>query len=285
MNFRTSGHGRSLYWLTAPITLNGRAQGVFMLDTGSDATVTTLTCGSHRQNPRTLHFGSGSVTGYPQPVLVPLPPHSGAEDLRGEIVHSAFDLPFDDEVQGVLGLLPDAKGEGLITYPRITSVELDFRTNTLHFNREQSVYGPSPQAARLSGSFRHPVMPEKPWLQGQIALVDSQGTRRELPSDERWLMLDTGATTAVTFLTRDLDPLPCDPEGRDLQTVEIRLRGSRDWVACPVPVRTLWPSCVDVDADPHGVVVLGIQFLYYPFRSLRYRVGPAHGQVSDVALF
>lgn len=284
MDFRTSGHGRSLYWLTAPISLNGKAQGLFMLDTGSDVTVTTLKCGSSRQNPRTLHFGSGSVTGYPQPVLVPMPHRAGVADLRGNIIHDAFDFPFDDEVQGILGLLPDPRGEGLIAYPRIKTVELDFRTNTLHFNTPESLYGPI-TSARLSGTFRHPSMPEKPWLRGQIALIDSSGGRLELPSQDRWLMLDTGATTACSFLTRNFDALPCDPEGRDLQAVEIRLRGSSEWVRCPVPVRTLWPSCIDVDADDQGVVVLGIQLLYYPFRSLRYRVGPTPGQVSDVALF
>ena len=285
MDFRTSGHGKSLYWLTAPITLNGKASGLFMLDTGSDVTVTTLKCGSNHMNPRTLVFGSGSVTGYPQRVLVPVDPRAGVSDLRGDIVHDAFDFPFDDEVQGVLGLLPDPKGEGLITYPRIKSVELDFRTNCLYFNRPESLYGPT-HTAQLSGTFRHPIMPEKPWLQGQIALIDgATGERREVPSDKRWFLLDTGATTAVSFLTRDLNPLPCDPESRDLQAVEIRLRGQDEWVRCPLPVRTYWPSCVDVDSDDRGVVVLGIQLLYYPFRSLRYRVGPAPGQVSDVALF
>lgn len=285
MDFRTSGHGRSLYWLTAPVTLNGQAHGLFMLDTGADVTVTTLKCGSSHLNPRTLHFGSGSVTGYPQRVIVPIPARAGVTDLRGEIVHDALDFPFDDEVQGILGLLPDPKGEGLITYPRIKNVELDFRTNSLYFNRDESPYGRHP---RLSGTFRHPTMPEKPWLRGQIAIVDaSTGQRRELPSDRRWLMLDTGATTAVSFLTRNFDPLPCDPEGRDIQAVDIRLVGSGpdEWVRCPVPVRTLWPSCIDVDADDEGVVVLGIQLLYYPFRSLRYRVGPEPGQVSDVSLF
>ena len=80
-----------------------------------------------------------------------------------------------------------------------------------------------------SGTFRHPTMPEKPWLRGQIAIVDaSTGQRRELPSDKRWLMLDTGATTACSFLTRNFDALPCDPEGRTMNLEEFSLAGLRE---------------------------------------------------------
>ena len=99
-----------------------------------------------------------------------------------------------------------------------------------------------------------------------------------------WLMLDTGATVAMTFVkrARTMASIERCEKNLDIHTMRITTPDGRSQIEIPMPPTTYWPSCIPTqDATKFSFIILGIQMLS-KLQSLYYEIND--GQISKIVM-
>ena len=269
MNFEQTGSNESLFWITACLSICGGQLGVFVLDTGSGSLVTKLKQTKQDGGQASVRYGSGTVNGYKGRCLISL---GGNISYKSDIIHSVPKIPHTDDVggrvDGILGLLPTPGKDNAIT-----SVQFDFLQGKLHLNHTP-IYAPT-----IRQNVAHHDYPNKLWLFGDIKLYSDTRVCL-LAAKNKYFMLDTGSTVAVTFFGKKMATLlECDTK-RKLHVVELTVQNTT-LTQC-VSVDTRWPACLPHDMNQIEYFMLGIQFLN-TLHGLHYEI-TRNNTVGNVSL-
>jgi hypothetical protein len=244
LDFFVTGNGGSLYWITTRLEIGG-ISGVYVVDTGGKAIVTTQTIPNSIEDEDSfveIKYGSGLVVGQKTLTYVKLKNVT----LNTKIVHRVSQFPFRDEVDGILGLLPSD-----ITRKRgLKSVEIDFVSQKINFNMA------STHKSNLFcvNDFQHNLYPGKLWLRGKLELFANSGALR-FDKRDVYFMLDTGATKACTFFDENFKELStCTKEPLSILKI-------KNNIIMSLPTNSKWPVCLPIHKKNINFVIIGIQAL------------------------
>lgn len=276
--------GGGIYWLTIPLCVGKEAAcGIYLVDTGGFSVITTQDAGTPPAAllPRTHTYGSGSATGWP--TVAPIRFTYTTELPHVAVTHKVAELPFAPGIDGVLGLLPAA---GSVA-SALDCIHIDFRAHELYFNQPHA-HGGSGRPRIVHTPRLHPPPPSAPhrlWLRGSLALLGRGGATVNA-FDDVWMVLDTGATVAMTFVTHAKSMATVEQCDKALDIHTMRITGGDDMscIDVPMPQETLWPSCVPTQKAKSVVyIVLGIQMLS-KLQYLHYTIAADHAAIGSLTI-
>jgi len=280
--------GGGIYWLTIPLCVGlpgprrAPACGMYLVDTGGFSTITVHDAGTPDTAtvPKTHTYGSGTAAGWP--TVAPVRFAYETQLPAVALTHKVHSLPFAGGIDGVLGLMP---GQGSVA-AALSSIQIDFRANELYFN-QPNIHEASAHARIVHTPGLHRASPPLPgerlWIRGSISLLGPGVNKTVVNSfEDVWMLLDTGATVAMTFVDRRNSLATVKECNRTLDIQTLRLTGADGSATLdvPMPRETLWPSCVPTQQSRSvAYIILGIQLLS-KLRFLYYTIEKREGKGS-----